>query len=231
MKQITIRGQQINCPTMPEFWDAVAYGKWERFTFDCIDEFVKPDTSFVDIGAWNGVLSMYAGKLGAHVYAAEPDAIAMQHFIKLREVNDANIKAWPIAISDKYEKATFYSSILGNSESSLVDRKGVKESYKVDTVPFEDFVKDIPNISLIKIDTEGGEVMILPHARSWIEANNPPLHISFHPAWIKDLDGFIASVSYLFDIYTVHSDAGTLTTKDNFKQVLDLHQHAFIFKP
>jgi FkbM family methyltransferase len=231
MKQINLYGQTINCPTMPEFWDAAASGKWEQFTFACIDEYVKPGTSFVDIGAWNGVLSVYASKLGANVYSVEPDIIAAQHFKKLIEVNETHLHFYPVAISGSEGKATFYSSILGNSESSIVNREGVKESYQVDTITLEMLVDDIEDISLIKIDIEGGEKLALPQAKEWIEANRPPLHISFHPAWLGDLDAFIGSIAYLFDIYTVYSDGGTLTNKANFRQVLNSHQHAFIFRP
>src|SRR5437870_2764873 len=34
------------------FWRSVSQGRWERHTFEILDQFLKEDSTFVDVGAW-----------------------------------------------------------------------------------------------------------------------------------------------------------------------------------
>src|SRR6185295_5767667 len=58
------------------FWESVRNGQWEPETFRAIDHFIVPGRVFIDIGAWNGVFSIYAAKKSAWVIATEPDPVA-----------------------------------------------------------------------------------------------------------------------------------------------------------
>ena len=54
------------------FWARVAAGGWEPDSFALIDRFVTPGTTFVDIGAWIGPLTLYAASVACEVLAIEP---------------------------------------------------------------------------------------------------------------------------------------------------------------
>ena len=88
MASIKFRGKEINYASREDFWKLVETEGWEKETFDAIDRFVKPNTTFVDIGAWNGVFSIYATLKGADVIASEPDGVAYNEFSDNCEANN-----------------------------------------------------------------------------------------------------------------------------------------------
>ena len=55
------------------FWRRVTDGKWEPDSFDVLRRLLTPDSTFVDIGAWIGPLTLYGAHLAGHCYAVEPD--------------------------------------------------------------------------------------------------------------------------------------------------------------
>lgn len=223
MQTITVHGVDINYSQQADFWKNV--NNWEPFTFHCIKTLVTPGSVFVDIGAWNGVFSVYAEKLGANVYAVEPDHEARKLLLQLWTDNGTMGYVCPHAISNEMGNAILMNNSYGNSESSLVVRDGINGSQPVSTITLSAYLSDKPLPSLIKIDIEGAEIAVLSQAREWITEHTSNMHISFHPAYITSYD----HVMYLFNLYDVVSDGGSEVTADNFLQVLNKHEHAFLF--
>ena len=67
-------------------WPRVPAGAWEPYTFEMLDRLLLPAdrapdgaATLIDIGAFNGPISLYAASIGASVYAveADPDNYAM----------------------------------------------------------------------------------------------------------------------------------------------------------
>lgn len=218
-----------------DFWHSIEDGQWEANTFKAIKDFYKPGKTFIDIGAWNGVLSLYAEKLGAVVCSVEPDFAAINLYENLMLCNNAGCHLFKGAISDTNGTATLNSNAncFGNSESSLVNRGVINGERQVKTMKLEFYVEafgiDIGDVFLIKIDVEGNEINILEQARGFISLHRPNMHISFHPAWLPAYEDYIKRIDYLFGIYNVTCDDGTPATLDNFQELLDNHKHAFIF--
>ena len=73
------------------FWNEVE--TWEPETFDIVKQYADPKKSFIDIGAWNGVVSLYASGLYKEVIAIEPDLIAFDKLIRNVQLN--NLKNVP----------------------------------------------------------------------------------------------------------------------------------------
>ena len=63
-------------PAYQKFWKKMLAGRWEADTLDFIQTYVDDKTTFFDIGAWIGPISLLAGTRGAQVIAVEPDPIA-----------------------------------------------------------------------------------------------------------------------------------------------------------
>lgn len=235
MKKTQIRNVSIVSSSMPLFWEQANNGIWEPFTFDCIDKYVKEGSTFIDIGSWNGVFSVYADKLGAKTFAVEPDPVAFKDASELIRINNAGTKIEEVAIS--YACGTSYLNSMtggfGNSESSLLERGAVKGSVPVNVKTLEGWLCDnaiSPNeISLIKMDIEGGEIEVLKQAKDYIIEHRPPMHISFHPAWLNDFDKDIDSILFLFDVYQGETEKGEICVASNFKEILNSHQHAIMF--
>lgn len=221
-----VRGVQIHYTQQPEFWELVADGKWEPFTFDCIDKYCIPGSVFIDIGAWNGVFSVYAKLNGCDVYSVEPDMAAQLLFIQLHQDNGVKFHLFGGVIAEDNKDKILMSDGFGNSESSLVHAGKYSKTVQATTLSnLCDRFADRSNISLIKMDIEGAEIQVLSQAKDWITQHKPNMHISFHPSYIESYEG----IMYLFDVYDCVSDNGTIVTADNFRATLDAHSHAFMF--
>lgn len=234
---ISLYGQKIRSEGHSQFWLSVEDGTWEKSTFEVLNRFIKPGMVFVDIGAWIGVFTIYASKLEALVFAAEPDMVAFKELARNLNMNVSPmiIGITATAISDKDGLAELNTTgDFGNSESSLVDRGGSGETRTVETRTLEStlsfFNIDASNICLIKIDIEGGEVALLKQAAPFLEQYKPVIHLSLHPFWIGEA-GIDEIARVIFPIYDVASDTGTACTPENFNEVIATHQHAFVLTP
>ena len=87
-------------PVAEWFWSQWCDDTWEGATLDIVDQFVKPDTTFVDVGAWIGIVSMWAAKNGARVVAIEPDPVALESMNANVQFNDYRIHVVAGAVSD-----------------------------------------------------------------------------------------------------------------------------------
>ncbi len=218
------------------FWDMASKGKWEPETFIIIDRFVKPDSIFLDIGAWNGICSLYAEQLGARCYAIEPDAVAFKELLGNIKASNSYIIPLYMCVSDSEESKFLYSQTsngFGNSESSLLLRGIAKARNVVQGITLEKLIEDqkidTSKISLIKMDIEGAEIMVLPQAHEFLKKHRIPLYISFHPGWFPDRDKNIQDIiKVIFDVYDVKDCLGNEYTPELFIKALDAGQHTFI---
>ena len=89
--KIKINNIELQVENDMTFWNNIS--EWEKYSFEIIDKFINGNT-FVDIGAWNGVLSMYASFKAKEVHSFEPDKIAFKNLennIKLNSINNIKI--------------------------------------------------------------------------------------------------------------------------------------------
>jgi FkbM family methyltransferase len=238
-ESITIRGQKINYCNQPVLFRTAALDKWEPETFDALIRFVMPGKVFIDCGAWVGIFSIYAAKMGAKVFAIEPDSFAFPELLGNIDVNEnsQNVVCARLALSDKRGQAFLNSmtGTFGNSESSLVDRGqiGGRQQVETDTLGgFVDRTKILPeNICLIKIDVEAGEILLLQGAEDFLITHKPNIVIAFHPGWILNFTEDINKViKIIFPIYDVQSCATKkIYNQEEFVAALKTtYDHTFI---
>lgn len=189
MKSIHIRGEQINYCNNEEHFLEVQYEIWEKETFDVLDRFLTSKSVFLDIGAWAGTLSLYSAKKGVICHSYEPDPVALDYLTDNVAANDytGSIFIHRKAVSDVDEEIKIYGC-YGDSMSSPT--RGGDEYKTIEAVAFKSLLT--PEVSLIKIDTEGGEAKIMNEKclYSLYEANYPPILLSVHPDWIPDYDNW-----------------------------------------
>lgn len=109
---------------------------------------------------------------------------------------------------------------LGNSESTLLiadddflKRNGrqttkwknqQKNIVEIDTITIDDLIKeqniDPETINLIKMDIEGGEIIVVPHIKKFLKKYKPVFYISLHYCFLKKSDIEII-LNHLFEIY------------------------------
>ncbi len=190
----TIRGKEIQAIER-EVWSLAERNLWEPETFDVLDKYIVPGKMFIDIGAWCGILSLYAEKLGAEVHAIEPDPVAFEELTENIFENEHSIRIYKAAIASWLGEGGIFNTAengFGNSESSLIYlSEQSKATFRIFCFTLEKFIAwnriNPSNICLIKMDVEGAEVMILKQAAEWLAKHKPPMWISFHPGYFEDL--------------------------------------------
>jgi len=155
---------------------------------------------YVDFGSWIGPTVLYAGQLASKVYSLEPDPLSFSTL-------NANINQNPVvaARTQLYHECIAPTAgtleMAGSGESNTrltgtLDTKFLKAGthWKVKCRTLPGFIKDegvdMANLRLIKMDTEGTELWLLPSLRPWLESlgagKKPAIWLSVHSPFWKD---------------------------------------------
>lgn len=173
------------------FWSSVTSCGWEESTFEVLHKYLKPTSTYVDIGAWIGPTVLYASSLASKCYAFEPDPHA---YLALRKNIDENpylstkITTFPFAVSDTAGTASLgVRETAGDSMSSLLWQTS-NEKFDVKTVVLEDFLRQlsVSHIDFIKVDIEGGEELVLPSITHLLTSQKPTVYLAVHGPWLRD---------------------------------------------
>ena len=235
--KVQLREFEFDVQGDPEFWQGVS--QWEPETFDIVKRYADPGKSFIDIGAWNGVVSLYASHLFNNVLAIEPDVVAFDKLARNVLLNPCfNVMCRSLAISNQNGHAVLHQSKPGDSMSSLVNRENedtfpITGSQGVETRTFETLIDSSVPIGLIKMDIEGGEVLAIPQMMDYLEKHKPPIYISFHPFWFdQEIKGhtILWLAEALFGAYLVVRDGQfNPVTVDEFIGGLHTNSFSYIF--
>ncbi len=170
-------------PYHSKFWRKASAGEWEPETFAVLDEYLSPDSDYLDIGAWIGPTVLYGARKARHVHCFEPDPTAFRHLAWNLDLNDIrNVSAFGVALSDQFGVARMASARgePGDSTSSLLlDGEHGTDALTISWEQFE-AVNDLSNVSLVKMDIEGAEFSVLPNLVPWLEKQRPVLLLSTH---------------------------------------------------
>jgi FkbM family methyltransferase len=176
------------------FWTLVVNGRWEPETFRLFDLLLKPDSRFVDIGAWIGPTGLYAAQKCASVDAYECDPVALES-LRLNIVSNPNLshrfRLYEHAVGDEDGFINIHSAEFGNSMTSIFNRQQrgqtILEHQKMIQVGMRDaralfrdkgYASDAK--TFIKMDVEGAEFRILPRISEVIAKSRCIWFISFH---------------------------------------------------
>ena len=186
------------------FWENI-YSSWEDETFQVFDKYLSQDKYFIDIGGWIGTTAMYGSRKSKHVYVIEADNKSfndMNFNLKINCINNYTLINKVIfnidVIKIKFGKNIYLETSKMNDSTSHIysDDITTDEFYLAETITIGNIIQNyninISEISLIKVDIEGGEENILDELFDLKIKYNIPLYISFHYTWWKDknLDRF-----------------------------------------
>lgn len=170
----------IDLNTAPVMMD-VAFGVYEYWKTKLFFDLVKEGMTILDIGACKGNYSILFAKLmheRGKVLAFEPDPDNCDWIRKNIQVNNFKcIELHHYALSDKEGSATFYP---GNGMGSLVAsrpswmpelQKGpiTVQTRMLDNVLDEEHIRDV---HIIKMDVEGGDLLVLRGAEHTLKSKN-----------------------------------------------------------
>ena len=165
---------------------------YEPLTVKHFQEAVKPGDIVLDIGAHIGYYTLMAakrvGKKGK-VFAFEPDKDNRTILNKNIRMNGyKNVIVVNKAVASSTKRVKFFLNPLSTGMHSIIDLGyGSKKSILIDTVSLDDFFGKNPSqISVIKMDIEGGEYGALEGMRRLLEnVKQLTLFIEFSPYSIK----------------------------------------------
>jgi len=180
------------------FWKNI-FSQWENETFKIFDKYLSKDKIFIDIGGWIGTTAMYGSRNSKHVYSIEADKYSVNDMmINLKTncknnytlINKAIFNIDNIKI--KFGKNIHLENSKMNDSTSQIysDDTITNEYYLAETITIENIIEkyqiNVSEISLIKVDIEGGEENILNELFDMHVKYSIPLYISFHYTWWKD---------------------------------------------
>ena len=183
------------------FWKDI-FPTWEEETFNIFDKFLDKNKVFIDIGGWIGTTCMYGGRKSKEVFVVEADTESFSYLTKNCKANNNNITCINKAIYNQsdidisFGKNKFLQNSSLNDSTSQIYTENSADCYTIQCIRAKDLIKrcniDITNISLIKVDIEGGEEHILNDLYELYNVYHISMYISFHYSWWqnKDLDRF-----------------------------------------
>ena len=187
-----------------DFWNRVNNGQWEHETLWIIEYFLSPTRHpgavYVDFGSWIGPTVLYAGQFASKVYSLEPDPLSFSTLnanINLNPLVAAKVSLYHECIAPKAGVLEMAGSGESNTRlTGTLDEKFLKAGtrWKVNCRTLPQFIEeegvDMANLRLIKMDTEGTELWLLPSLRLWLESlgegKKPAIWLSVHSPFWKD---------------------------------------------
>ena len=202
------------------FFNKDNFLNWQNNTFQILDYYKNYKKGvYLDIGAWIGPTVLYAANIYSKVFALEPDRAAIRVLKDNISLNNyKNITLIEKGLSDIDGKAMFGGNgDFGNSMSSLIIpnityelMEGFQSTLhhesitQIDTITIDSLINEEninpEEISLIKMDIEGGEVIAVPHMKNFLKTYKPVFYISLHYVFLKQKD-IEMIVNILFEIY------------------------------
>jgi len=184
-------GVRMRCvapPTAPDFWSAMAAGKWEPQTVAALVALTGPDKTFLDIGGWIGPTAFVAAGRGAQVHSFEPDPKALQLYRLNLDLNPDLAKKVTLheyAVGRTTGRATLTSGVLGDSTSSFAKRRG--ERVEVPVRAIQDLAKEtwFALADVVKMDVEGAEYELMGEFARFLSHRRPHFLLSTHVDYLS----------------------------------------------
>jgi len=159
-------------------------GKYEAAELKAIEQFLKNDSVFIDIGANIGLYTLYASKLinkNGQIISFEPFPKNFQSLTQNITLNGlSNVRIEKVAIGENEGNVNLYynerEKNLGMVSTTPLE-KGIKE--EVEVVSLDSYLKNesFTRIDLIKIDIEGFEYPALLGMKETLATFHPTLLI------------------------------------------------------
>jgi FkbM family methyltransferase len=177
----------------------------EEATTELFKKVIKEGDVIVDLGANLGYFTLLAAKLvgkKGKVYSFEPESRNYDYLVKNIELNGYdNIVATQKAVSDKHGKVRLYICPYDSGHHTINQYGGI-EAYKpdfthddvvldfveVETIALDDFLKDVEQVDVVKMDVEGAEMLALSGMDGIIRrSKNLKMFVEFFPLLIREM--------------------------------------------
>lgn len=170
----------------------------------CFQSLLKPGMTVIDIGANLGLYSLVAAKAvgpEGKVFGFEPVPAIMKRFRENIALNQLpNITAVACAVGERIGSASFYLNEIKSENSGLgsLVRPIGDRMITVETITLDEFKiqNNIQKISMVKIDVEGAEHLVLDGMKGILHDDRPTLLVEHNDAALSRAG---SSAKALFD--------------------------------
>jgi FkbM family methyltransferase len=219
-------------------------GVFERVVCQRMQHLTRPDTWLFDVGANLGLMSVFvlANNPKVKVVSIEPSPNSFPYLSKTRETS-AFRDRWDVvskAVSNTKGVVDFVLADSGNSAFEGMKNTGrvdMTRTISVETIPLDDLWVEFgrPEVSLIKIDVEGAECLVLEGAKALLQQCRPMIILEWTPAnlgayglAVDHLLTFASERGYrVFDLETILPISDT----QHLRLLCQLEQENFLLAP
>ncbi|PWT80896.1 MAG: hypothetical protein C5B44_04675 [Acidobacteria bacterium] len=200
--------------------------------FAFLDGVMDPGMIFVDVGANEGLYSVFAAKRAETVLAIEPSRREFERLRANLELNNlTNVRARKLALSNQNGEAVLHISGYeheGQNTFGEFPYFGVELSYK-ETVPLkrlDDLLEDerLKKVDIIKLDIEGAEFLALDGSSNTLRTSRPLLLLELFDGALRRQGSSSAEVirllkSFDYEIYVFDQDSGRPVKSERYSEV------------
>lgn len=174
------------------YWsNFLQYHNWEPEVLKIIAKESTKDTTFLDIGAYVGSISISLAEYVKEVHSYEPNKYIFEYLKKNIETSKkTNIHLNNFALGESESKGTLTSSKLGQiGRRCIKDEKGEIDRKTLDELWGKEEKRDF----ILKIDVQGEEKNILDGGKEFIRVNRPTIIIEIEN---DELFGILDQLNY-----------------------------------
>lgn len=195
---LTIDGEEVRlCSEFSHFPQ-----QWEPGVSRMLRAALKPGGVFYDVGAYVGTYTLLAARrvgAGGMCYSFEPSQVNVDFLRRHLEFNRVGSRAEVFRAAVGREDGQLEMSIA--SEISMTNRAAAAApgtaSVKVPCIALDSFATTHRPPTVIKIDVEGAELLVLQGAKGILRDQRPIIVCSIHLDWLRDLGGSYEAVESL----------------------------------
>ena len=209
------------------FWDQFSE-KWEPQTYNFFHRNLKKGSTFLDIGGWVGPTAFIATSLGAgKVKIIEPNPFNFFHLLS-SQFNNGLMANWFLVnacISDQNGSKVIgpINGIKsGSSATNIRDQN--QDGAQIISLKLQDILNGEDDLSLIKIDIEGAEELIISDLAA-LAGHDAAIWLSLHPPHFNNKARFLEKLLTLeTTFFFVDGDNAALTTEIISHQVMSAEE-------
>ncbi|MNV09142.1 cobalt-precorrin-6Y C(15)-methyltransferase [compost metagenome] len=211
-------------------------GTYEKGTIQLLEKYLEEGSSFLDIGANIGLMSVIASKyVGANgiVYAVEANPKTVPILQANIDLNDCkNVELIPVALSDTSGPAVLFENWeVNRGGASLISQSTQEQGIEVKMERLDDMFDENTAIQLVKIDVEGFEPQVIKGGMTWFQKQQPIFIIEVSEKREKEAGPSPAEIMELVQTigeYSFYKQKGTKERRGKLleiKSVADLPNH------
>jgi FkbM family methyltransferase len=228
-----LQGATFRCPQADVMWTADLFpdimtktmlvkGTYQDDVVSALRALVKPGDVVMDVGAHHGLMSIAASRLvgkAGRVIAFEPNPDSLPILARHFALNGVeNVTVEPLGLMDKESIELFYANRGSYSWNStfvrdFADRESQATPVEIRTTTLDEYCEATDcRPSLLKIDTEGSEFLVLNGSRRTLERTRPHIVIEFNPISAQSAGVTLSEIAKIlralnYELYVLQRDS------------------------